>query len=197
MHIRPRHHQLPHLQAVQFNRAEDEFLLLRADQAAFARLLDLNLQFLGGMNQRVALRVRTIPARSESTGWSRRADRSPGEILPDTTGRPRHQQGDASGALQADALRNQLAQHDVQNREEKKRHGERNRVHENDRMPSRNVCKQRAQERASVASPSAPSPRLVSVIPTCTPETTRSSLPSNSSTILARARPLHQLPHAR
>ncbi len=56
MHVGPRHHQFAHLHAIEFNRAEDEFLFLHADKTAFARLLDLNLQFFRGVHLRVALR---------------------------------------------------------------------------------------------------------------------------------------------
>ena len=63
VHVGPRHHQLPHLHSVEFDRAEDEFLFLHPNEAAFARLLNLNLQFFRGVNLRVACESRKIPVR--------------------------------------------------------------------------------------------------------------------------------------
>ena len=147
MHVGPRHHQLPHLHPVQLDRAQDEFFFLRSDEAAFARLLNLNLQFFGGVNLRVA----------RAAGKSQPAEHPPAGPVEQTNRRTKHfeiplkwrrnQQGDAFGALQAHAFGNEFAQHDVQSGEKKKRHGERYRVNQRDRVRSRNVCDQRAQDR--------------------------------------------------
>jgi hypothetical protein len=110
-------------------------------------LLDLNLQFFRRMHKRVAL-----PA-----GQPQPAQYPSADSLKKTDGRPKYaqiplegsgdQQGYEPGTLQTDTLRDQLAQHDVHNRQQHKCHGERNCMHYKDGMAPRNVCDQWTQLR--------------------------------------------------
>jgi len=54
VHVRPRHHNFPHLDLCEFDGAEDEFLFAGGEQSALARLLNLNLQLFCGMRNAVS-----------------------------------------------------------------------------------------------------------------------------------------------
>ena len=56
VHVRPRHHDFPHLHLGQLNRADDKFFFAGSQQPTLASLLNLNLQFFGRMRDAVALR---------------------------------------------------------------------------------------------------------------------------------------------
>ena len=136
-------------------------------QAAFARLLNLNLQFFRGVNLRVAgASGKSQPAEDPAAGPVEQTDRRT-EHFEIPLKRRRNQKGDAFRALQAHAFGNEFAQHDVQRRQEKKRHRERHRVNQRNRVCCPGMFATSGLKiEASVDSPSAPSPRLVSVIPT-------------------------------
>ena len=57
MQVWARHHDFAHLHLAQLDGGLDEALFADVQQAALADLLDENLQFLGGMHQRVTLRI--------------------------------------------------------------------------------------------------------------------------------------------
>ena len=54
VHIRARDHNFANLELAQLDRAEDELLFPGSEQAAFARLLDLDLELFGGVSDAVA-----------------------------------------------------------------------------------------------------------------------------------------------
>ena len=58
VHVRPWHHDFAHLHLGQFDGADDKFFFAGGQQASLTRLLNLNLQFLGGVRHAVALRLR-------------------------------------------------------------------------------------------------------------------------------------------
>src|SRR5581483_8144989 len=71
VHIRARHHDFADLHLAQLDRAKNEFLFPRREQASFAGLLDLDLQFLGGMRDAVPVRH----------GHAQRLDHHPGNAV--------------------------------------------------------------------------------------------------------------------
>src|SRR6266700_798117 len=56
VHVRPGNHDFPDLDLSEFHGAEDELLFARRNQAALARLLNLDLQFFRRMGNAVNLR---------------------------------------------------------------------------------------------------------------------------------------------
>ena len=55
MHIRPRHHNLPHLNLRKLHGAQNKFLFARGEQSALARLSDLDLELFRRMRNAVHL----------------------------------------------------------------------------------------------------------------------------------------------
>ena len=109
---------------------------------------------------------------------SHRARQSPSERCEIPGERPRDDQGGAAGALERNGLGHQLAHHDVQDVSSAKASASARLCA---RIAARLPGSQSSMGRkiwANVVRPRRQMPRLVSVMPTCTPETTRSSWPS-------------------
>ena len=68
MHIRARHHDLAHLHLPQLDGADDEFFFAGRQQAALSRLLNLDLQFLGGMRRAMSVRLCNAERLNDSAG---------------------------------------------------------------------------------------------------------------------------------
>ena len=112
--------------------------------------------------------------------------------------RPRNQERGTAGAFERNGLGHQFAKNDMQDGERSKGQDDGKAVGHNRGPAARQPIQQRAKELSERGSPKAPMARLVSVMPTCTPETTRSSWPRSSWTMRARGSPrFHELAHAR
>ena len=137
-----------------------------SDQAAFARLLNLNLQFFRGVNLRVARAPgKSQPAQDPPAGPIEQTDRR-AEHFEIPLKRGSNQKSDAFRALQAHAFGNEFAEHDVQHVRKRNATASETRMNQNAVCLPGMFATTGLRTEASVDSPSAPSPRLVSVIPT-------------------------------
>ena len=128
VHVGPRHHHLAHLDPVQLHRVLDEFHFGRGKQAAVARLLHHHLQFLDGAHQGVARKRLHAQRLQHLFGETVEQIDGPAESIQEPVKRPRHQQRDALGARQAQALRDQFAEHHLQNGEQSESESQRDAV---------------------------------------------------------------------
>src|SRR5258706_15458865 len=99
------------------------------------------------MHERMTLAPRESQSAQDPTaGAIEQIDRRPKCAQIPLEG-PRHQQSHWPGAVKTNALGNQFAQNNMQNRQQQKCHANRNQVNKNSSMPPRNDLKQRTQER--------------------------------------------------
>ncbi len=136
MHVRPRHHDFAELHLAKFDGAEDEAFFAQGQKAAFARLLNLHLEFFGGVHHGVAVRRGNTHGANDAAGNAvEQVNRRPERLQKPMEG-PRNQQRHALGSAQADALGHQLAKDHVHSREQEKC--------QRQRRPMRDPCRSRA-----------------------------------------------------
>ena len=107
-------------------------------QAAFARLMDLNLQLLGGVHQRVARRVwRDAQSADHAAAGAIERGNHPAKGMQVPGERPSDDQRRPGGTLERDGLGHQFADHDVQKREQREGQRQRQAVRQNRRAVAR------------------------------------------------------------
>src|SRR5206468_1890205 len=120
VYVRARNHDFAHLNLSKLHGAENEFFFAGGDQAAFTGLLNLDLEFLGGMRNAVNL------SGGNSQGLHNRAGNpvekmdGPAKSAQEPPEGHGYQQGHALGTGEADSLGNQFPDDYVQCAEESK-----------------------------------------------------------------------------
>src|SRR5229473_1606897 len=125
VYVRARNHYFAHLNLSKFHGAENELFFAGRDQAAFTGLLNLNLEFLGGMRNTVNLRGSNSQGLHNRARYAVEQMDGPAKSPQEPAKGHGHQQGHALGAGQADGLGNQFPDDYVQCAEESKCAGER------------------------------------------------------------------------
>ena len=114
VHVGPRDHDFAHLHLAEFDGADDKFFFAGRQQAPLTGLLNLNLQFFGGVRGAVHCRLGTPSALHDRRRKRHRAGRWPSEMSCRNQENGRAiEQSDAFGARQADGLGHEFANHDV------------------------------------------------------------------------------------
>src|SRR5271155_134485 len=143
--VRARDHYFAGLDLAEFHRGLDEFYFSSGKQAAVASLLDHYLQFFGGTNECVAVRRNYAEGADDFFGGVIEKVYGPAESIQEPGEGARDQQGHTFGAGEAEALRDQFAEDDLQNGEQAEGDGQRGAVRDYGGPGARDRLHQRAE----------------------------------------------------
>src|SRR5438477_4277489 len=124
VHVRTGHHNFTYLNLAKLDGAEDNALFAGGEKAAFASLLNLDLQFFGGVRQAVTFVSTNAHGANDFCGSFIQEIDSPTERIQKPVKRPGDQESNAFRTSETDSLRNQFTNDNVQNREQDKRGSE-------------------------------------------------------------------------
>ncbi len=151
VHIGPRHHDFAHLYLAELDRAGNEFFFAGSEQAAFTRLLNLDLQLFGRVNGSVNRRLRHAEATHNHAGNPVQQIDRPAKRLEKPRKRPRDQQGDPFGASEAHSFGDKFANHDVKGAQHRERQTKRNGMGNECRSSRNRTRKKRLKHRRKCA----------------------------------------------
>src|SRR5258707_709327 len=146
MQVRARNHDFANLDLAEFDGAEDDFFFAGGEQSAFASLLNLDLEFFGGVSDAVAGLGIDAHGFDDGSGSAIEKFNGPAKSIQEPVKGPGDKEGDAFGAGQADGFGNKLADDYVQSGEESERGGQSEGVGQNGRAGSLNSGPERAKE---------------------------------------------------
>src|SRR5882762_5694914 len=146
MQVGARNHDFANLDLAEFDGAEDDFFFAGGEQAAFASLLNLDLEFFGGVSDPVAGLGIDAHGFDDGSGSAIEKFNGPAKSVQEPVKRTGDKEGDAFGAGQADGFGNEFADDYVQSGEESERGGKSEGVGQNGGAGSLNSGPERAKE---------------------------------------------------
>ena len=110
VHVRAGNHDFADLQLAEFDGAENELLFAGGEQAAFARLLNLNLEFFGGVGNAVPGGSDNAESLDDDAGGAVEEIDGPAKRVQKPQKGASHHERDALGAGEADAFSGRVRQ---------------------------------------------------------------------------------------